>query len=301
MRNRIHWHLGDLLVGILALVLIATAGLSADLRARETQNRVKCASNLRQLGQGLLMYANENKGDYPRTVSSSDQNPKPVWGTPYEADNTLGAVKGADPFADELSAVSKYRPAPDDVTAAFFLLLRTEDITTGVFVCPSSDVKAWNFGRKESSQSWTNWSGNDTLAKHLSYSYQNPYPSAAAIAAGFKLNNSIAADFAVASDMNPGGDAILNATLTMPGEGMRKANSLNHAQDGQLVLFGDGHVEFENSPFCGVQRDNIYTANGPEVAGEKERTGKPAIAASPVSTSDSILLPTAADIGAQLP
>jgi prepilin-type processing-associated H-X9-DG protein len=34
-------------------------------RARETANRVKCASNERQIGQGLLLYANENKGKYP--------------------------------------------------------------------------------------------------------------------------------------------------------------------------------------------------------------------------------------------
>ncbi|MGH7213984.1 MAG: hypothetical protein ACREIT_04405 [Tepidisphaeraceae bacterium] len=34
-------------------------------RARETANRVKCASNMRQIGQGMFLYANENKGKYP--------------------------------------------------------------------------------------------------------------------------------------------------------------------------------------------------------------------------------------------
>jgi prepilin-type processing-associated H-X9-DG protein len=34
-------------------------------RARETANRVKCASNERQIGQAILLYANENKGNYP--------------------------------------------------------------------------------------------------------------------------------------------------------------------------------------------------------------------------------------------
>jgi len=34
-------------------------------RARETANRVKCASNMRQVGQGILLYSNENKGKYP--------------------------------------------------------------------------------------------------------------------------------------------------------------------------------------------------------------------------------------------
>ena len=34
-------------------------------RARETANRVKCGSNMRQIGQGILLYANENRGNYP--------------------------------------------------------------------------------------------------------------------------------------------------------------------------------------------------------------------------------------------
>lgn len=34
-------------------------------RAQETAKRVKCASNLRMLGQAMLLYANENKGKYP--------------------------------------------------------------------------------------------------------------------------------------------------------------------------------------------------------------------------------------------
>ena len=38
-------------------------------RARETANRVHCASNLRQIGQGLLLYANDNRGRYPATLA----------------------------------------------------------------------------------------------------------------------------------------------------------------------------------------------------------------------------------------
>jgi predicted Zn finger-like uncharacterized protein/prepilin-type processing-associated H-X9-DG protein len=36
-------------------------------RARETANRVKCASNLRQIAQAMLLYANDNRGAYPPT------------------------------------------------------------------------------------------------------------------------------------------------------------------------------------------------------------------------------------------
>src|SRR5438477_10939951 len=34
-------------------------------RAREIANRVKCAQNMRQIGQGLLVYANENRNQFP--------------------------------------------------------------------------------------------------------------------------------------------------------------------------------------------------------------------------------------------
>jgi prepilin-type processing-associated H-X9-DG protein len=34
-------------------------------RARETANRVKCASNMRQIGQGILLYSNDHQGAYP--------------------------------------------------------------------------------------------------------------------------------------------------------------------------------------------------------------------------------------------
>ena len=43
---------------------------------------------------------------------------------------------------------------------------------------------------------------------------------------------------------------------------VRVANSRNHGQAGQNVLYGDTHVEFVTTPYCGVDGDNIYTAQG---------------------------------------
>lgn len=50
-------------IGIIALLLgILLPSLS---RARENANRIKCLSNLRQLGMAMFMYSNDNKGYFP--------------------------------------------------------------------------------------------------------------------------------------------------------------------------------------------------------------------------------------------
>jgi prepilin-type processing-associated H-X9-DG protein len=208
----------------------------------------------------------------------------------------------ADPFitdkpkTDKDKAALPFRPAKNDVTAALFMLLRTQDIAGKAFVCPSTGLETFDFGGSPlSANKWTNWPGRDAIKKHLSYSYQNPYPSADAIGKGFKLNNAISAEFAVASDMNPGGDGLLKLKPTAGLREAREGNSFNHDRDGQNVLYGDGHVEFLINPFVGVQRDNIFTFG--ESGNDAPDTGGDGIIGSSVGPDDSILLPTARDIG----
>jgi prepilin-type N-terminal cleavage/methylation domain-containing protein/prepilin-type processing-associated H-X9-DG protein len=271
----------ELLVVIGIIALLISILLPSLNRARETANRVKCASNLRQIGQAILLYSNDNKGLYPRTLASSGANVIPTWGT--NATNT-------DPFLTG-------GPSPADVTSALFLLLRTQDITPEVFTCPSSNAEKWDFGGgANTALNWSNWNSSSGVQRNLSYSYQNPYPNNNAISSGFKLNNSITAEFAVASDINPGApqdgdnggnnDNVKAVTTTSSARDMKQGNSNNHDEDGQNVLYGDGHVSFEQNPFVGVQRDNIFTTK----TGSTAFTGGSVIA-SPFDGNDSILLP----------
>lgn len=52
-----------IVIGIIALLIAIL--LPALKKARESANRVKCGSNMRQIGMGILLYSNENRGKYP--------------------------------------------------------------------------------------------------------------------------------------------------------------------------------------------------------------------------------------------
>ena len=290
MRTRISLGVFDLIVGLFLCGVIVSVTIPFVQGARDVANKAKCASNLHQLGLAILLYQNDNNQSYPRTVTDTTGDPRPTWGTPYDAKGELGPIKDANPFDG-----GKAAPAANDVSAAFFLLLRNEQITPQVFVCPSTKLKAWDFGGKaHTAQDWTNWQTGQGLADHLSYSYQNPYPSNQAIANGFQIKNPDAT-FAIASDMNPGVDAVLKVTMQSSMKEMQAANSLNHRQEGQNVLYGDGHAEYQSNPFCGTQHDNIFTAFGPVPGDEKQE--KAVVVSSSRDGIDSILLPTAANIG----
>jgi prepilin-type processing-associated H-X9-DG protein len=144
-------------------------------RARETANRVKCASNLRQIGIAILLYANENHGHYPDSV---DQ------------------------------------------------LLLTQDITSPVFVCPSSKDAAATGATTQAVATNLHTGG------HLSYVYL-----------GKGMTNDAAATTVVAYE-----------PLS------------NHSNAGCNVLFGDGSVRFIAQPQAGQLIKQLEAGQNPSGA-----------------------------------
>ena len=55
----------ELLIVIAIIGILTGILLTAISRARESGRRTQCASNLRQIGFGLIMYSNENKETFP--------------------------------------------------------------------------------------------------------------------------------------------------------------------------------------------------------------------------------------------
>jgi prepilin-type N-terminal cleavage/methylation domain-containing protein/prepilin-type processing-associated H-X9-DG protein len=221
----------------------------------------KCASNLRQIGMAISMYSNENQGNYPRT--------------PYDPTQplTMGTgISASDPF--QTGGVSA-----NDLTAAPFLLLRLQRLPAEIFICPYNDATTYvvDPADPQKHSNFTNWKEN------LGYSFANPYPALPVADAGYRLTNHLPGNFPVASDLNPGSKPpVADVTAAKSGASSRiieDANSLNHEQDGQNVLYADGHVDFQQSCLCGIGQDNIFTNQSNQVQ------------ASPLNPSDTILLP----------
>ena len=190
----------ELLVVIAIIALLIAILLPALNKAKETANRAKCASHLRALGQGITMYAGDNKGQYPRT--------RHVPGEIASFYTGFFRESGFGPTGE---------PYPNDVTAALFLLVRGKYMTLSGFICPSSTqtvddlqgyvpLKVSNF--------------SDTLPYgwSLSYSYANPYSGYSGYGVGdedYKFTPRTRGDFAIAPIGRPKTPKIKMKTLNL--------------------------------------------------------------------------------------
>src|SRR5512137_2453967 len=81
----------ELLVVIGIIALLVSILLPALSKAREMTYRIKCASNLKSIGQSLMLYSQENGGDYPRTYYIAYQDsPAPLTDTTADATSGQG-------------------------------------------------------------------------------------------------------------------------------------------------------------------------------------------------------------------
>ncbi len=276
----------ELLIVIGILVILMSIFVPYLLKIRETDHRVKCADNLRLIRASLTQYAMTNRGDYPSVIYDGVNHPNSY--------TCFTGPDGGNAFSKS-SAVE-----PNDVTASLWLLIRLKLAFPEYFICPSTDDVADDLGDAGGQAVAVEQRGNFRGPVNLSYSYASPFSSAP----GYKLNDTRAADFKLIADKNPGAAGEKSNAAGPPWDApllrLSIANSNNHGKAGQNVLFEDGHVEFETTPYCGVERDNIYTAlaeKPPENPATFPKNARGVVSrhAGPAWESDSYLVPTTTD------
>lgn len=276
--------MGFTIVHLIVVILLALVGIAfliptmSRTRHGGWANRVKCQSNLSQIGKALLLYANENKGAFPQTH----------WVPDAPVQITNDGFADANPFA-----IAPTPRTTNNIPQAMFLLVRTQDMTTEVFTCPSGTAERDDLANLPAT-SRGNFTGTGTpgggVTKHVSYSFVNVYPSQAALAKKYQtFITQYSSDFAVAADLSPAppdGPDLAVVKVGVSRSVIIKGNSRNHDRDGQNVLYADGHAEFQETPLCGTDNDNIYTAQDPA----KPKSGMTGGGSDPRSAADSVLL-----------
>jgi prepilin-type processing-associated H-X9-DG protein len=244
-----------LLVAVFILIVLAAILIPYISMLRESDRRTRCAANLYQIRDALKRYADSNKFQYPRVVYDANNQPQSY--------TCFTGPDATNPFAPG-SAVK-----PNDVTASLWLLVREGMIRdTRVFVCPSSDAQrdpltdaSGRFVKPENR-------GNFRRASNLSYGYSSPFSNAPR----YRMDDTREGDFAILADKGPNfgkPGAVSGPPQNAAPLQLAPLNSPNHSQAGQNVLYADGSVRWESSPYCGVGRspgiggDNIYTALEP--------------------------------------
>lgn len=269
-KRKLGFTLIELLVVIAIIALLISILLPSLSRARELSKRLVCMSNIKGIGTSCKIYANDNSESFPippfdGSLLAEDDMVEYTAPNHTIAGETHPGQVGMDRHEESFSL------PPDastqvSVTRAFWMLVRSGDVTVKQFICPSSPDK-------EDPTENINLYYDFTDYENVSYGYQVPFgPRDTAPREGMDNRQGVAADkgpFYVQvqePDWLGGKDGEL--TVRDSPKSWRRYNSNNHGGrsngEGQNILFADGHAQFHRLPIVGIDSDNIYTYIGTE-------------------------------------
>jgi prepilin-type N-terminal cleavage/methylation domain-containing protein/prepilin-type processing-associated H-X9-DG protein len=258
----------ELLVVIAIIALLISILLPSLSRARELSKRLVCASNIKGVGTSGKIYANDNgeKWMIP-AFKASEVN---VNGIDYVNEEAMPSIPaetpgevGYDRQYESTSETSQYPNAGSvsvTTTRAFWMLVRSGDVTVKGYVCPSSTDEE---DRTEDIDLYYDFEGY----YNISYGYQVPFgPRATQPHEGMDNRQIIVADkgpfYSFVSSLSwnvEGRDLDLESSPKL----WRRFNSAAHGGvgqgEGQNCLYADGHASFNRTPIVGIDNDNIYT------------------------------------------
>lgn len=283
----------ELLV-VLGIAIILLAILIPFIaKEREHSNRARCADNLRQIWLALDSYQTIYN-DYPVVPKDS------VHPNGYRYYTGIDGLDGAG-------------IANNDVTASLWLLVREgcaaqdpgpthrdQPPHLAMFICPSAADVPDRLSDASGRSTDPRHRGNFRGPGHLSYSYCSPFTNTDR----FRFSgDTLAWNFPIVADKNPGvnkASDVTAVTYNSTPMQMARANSQDHDRAGQNVLYANGEVKFQTTPFCGVDGDNIYTVVSPATLPsaavvDMHASGVCTPLVGPANQKDSYLVPTEDD------
>lgn len=281
MRRRVKaFTLIELLVVIAIIALLISILLPSLSRARELSKRLVCASNIKGIGTSGKIYANDNGEKW--MIPAFKRSEVNVNGIDYVNEETQpnsppqtpGEV-GYDRQYESTSETSKFPNAGSvsvTTTRAFWMLVRSGDVTVKGYVCPSGTDEE---DRTEDIDLYYDFEDY----YNVSYGYQVPFgPRPTQPHEGMDNRQIIVADkgpfYALMTNLSwtvEGRDLDLESSPKM----WRRFNASAHGGvgqgEGQNCLYADGHASFNRTPIVGIDNDNIYTLMMDEWDTEKGR------------------------------
>ncbi|HUU97584.1 MAG TPA: hypothetical protein VM487_17755 [Phycisphaerae bacterium] len=278
----------DILWWLLFFLLLLFVVLPGLFRSRGEAKRAVCSANLRGIGQGMHIYANDFHEWFPHHY----YEPTYVTDTvPAQHGVRWGGTMGSNDFLRITEETTRTKsPDRSHPSRSLFLLVIAGMSTAAEFICPKSSDNADDL-RNRGSDSYRGY--QESAAQpgrtrfdfrgydYLSYGYQLPYARRGKPRATLDVRVPIAADkgpyYESAGEGLAGTGTIrdrrshvdapqawssqsADEIRRIPPPQWRPYNSRNHGSgEGQNVLFVDSHVEFLEKPIVGVHYDNIYT------------------------------------------
>lgn len=269
----------EVLVLIFAALFVLAVAVAASNRNRFDAYRTQCRKNLSILGKAMFIYTNDYDGEFPR---SGGRNSK--WAT--QIPNWMGKNRYVS-----YGLAADGSGGTGTISSCFYLLIKYAEVAPNSFICPGdAEATVFNLADEDAGDKEyiDLWDFGSRPSSHCSYSYHMPFGL-------YALTTSSGRNMPIAADRNPwirspSGERKEIQYFNPDGgrEAVKAGNSFAHEEEGQNVLFVDGHVNFEDRSFCGVNSDNIYTYwNG----GDIRRGGMPVLGASePKDRTDSFLV-----------
>jgi len=259
----------ELLVVIAIIALLISILLPSLSRARELSKRLVCGSNTKGIGTSCKIYANDNNERWP--VPPFEASATRVDGTGINYINP-GSEQAGVGYLRQFPSTSASSSSTQDgsqllsVTRAFWMLVRSGDVTVKQFICPSSGDSPDPTDNIELYYDFQS-------IEHVSYGYQVPWgPRDTVPREGMDNRAALIADRGPYSSncntpdfVDPSGQQL---TQKSSPRDWRRFNSNNHGGsgngEGQNILFADGHSSFEKTPIVGIDSDNVYTLTTPD-------------------------------------